>query len=931
MLETQSPRHQTPSAKMAATNAAAATSSNVKQPTWYPPQPMNSLLEYWQKHYPLRLQNSMTRTKTPFVPMKSKRVLWYMCGPTVYDQTHLGHGRTYTCFDYVRRILEDYFGYEVELVMNITDIDDKIIIRAAEGGWLEAHPGQELPANKDERTKVVMQWASEQPAEDNMRRTKELSKYWEKSFLEDMASLNIKTPAVITRVSEYVEEIVEFVEGIIKNGYGYESNGSVYFDTEAFNKSKGMAYGKLLPENVGQSELLAEGEGSLSLGKSDKRNQSDFVLWKKSKKGEPFWSSPWGEGRPGWHIECSAMASDTLKHLAGGKIDIHSGGIDLRFPHHDNEIAQSEAYFNFSQWVNYFVHTGHLNIEGLKMSKSLKNFVKIQEALMDNTSRQLRFLFLLHKYNVPMDYNDNSMDEAVGVDRFFSEFFQNVKVKLRELGVEKTQKWGDIEKALNGAILECKENVHIALSDDLNTPLAIAHLQKLAKEVSRYMASDREHVSMIIRSAAEYITSILRVFGLIPDSTDIGFPLGASGQDQESVLAPVLDIFAAFRDEIREAARAGAGGSAKDLATAILRLCDDVRDERLPHAGVRLEDRAGDSSIWKLANKEELLEEMQKKADEKLKKEEQKRLRLEEEAKKKAELEAKAKINPAEMFLSQKDKFSKFDGNGLPTHDAAGEPIAKAQLKKLAKEQEKQKKLFEKAMTAPTSEGKRPNVELARGINAFSANSQASRNGRFAPRRNNENKTPGDAAAAPARTYSTRKWYPADYIPRKLPSAKTARNSVKPAKLRKSITPGTVLILLSGRFRGKRVVFLKQLPSGTLLITGPYKVNGVPLRRVNQAYVIATSTKVDLSGITLPDIDDSYFAKEMGAGKASREDQFFDNAAGARSELSEQRKQDQKAVDTALMAKLANEPYITAYLNAKFTLTKNDRVHELRF
>lgn len=643
----------------------ATPSSSSAQPTWFPPAPMNSLLEYWEKHYPLKLYNSMTRSKTAFVPIKGKRVLWYMCGPTVYDQTHLGHGRTYTCFDYVRRIMEDYFGFEVQLVMNITDIDDKIIIRAAEDGWVAAHPGQELPKDKDERTKAVMQWSSQQPAAENMQRTKDLSKFWEKAFLDDMASLNIKAPVVLTRVSEYVDEIVEFVEGIISNGFAYESNGSVYFDTAAFGASKGKAYGKLLPENVGQSELLAEGEGSLSAGKSDKRNASDFALWKKSKQGEPFWASPWGEGRPGWHIECSAMASDTLKNLAGGQIDIHSGGIDLRFPHHDNEIAQSEAYFNFSQWVNYFVHTGHLNIEGLKMSKSLKNFVKIQEALMDNSPRQLRFLFLLHKYNVPMDYNDNSMDEAVGVDRFFSEFFQNVKAKLRELGVEKTQKWTDVEKKLNNALLECKEKVHQALADDLNTPAAILLLQQLAKDVNRYMATDREHVSMIIRAAAEYITYILRVFGLISSATEIGFPLSASADgaaDQETVLTPVLDIFAQFRDEIREAARSGASaGSAQDLANTILRLCDEVRDGKLPHAGVRLEDRATGSAIWKLANKEELLEEIQKKADEKLRKEEQKRLRLEEEARKKAELEAKMQIPPTELFLGEKDKYSAFD------------------------------------------------------------------------------------------------------------------------------------------------------------------------------------------------------------------------------------------------------------------------------
>ncbi|TDH65166.1 uncharacterized protein CCR75_006816 [Bremia lactucae] len=681
---------------------ATPENRSVKQPTWYPPRPIEGLTEYWRTHYPLCLYNSMTRSKNAFVPMQGKRVLWYMCGPTVYDQTHLGHGRTYTCFDYVRRILEEYFGLEVELVMNITDIDDKIILRAAENGWSEANLGQDLPADKDVRAKLAMKWASEQPAEDNMRRTRELSMFWEKSFLDDMTALNIKTPTVITRVSEYVSEIVEFVEGIIKNGYAYESNGSVYFDTAAFGRSEGKAYGKLLPENVGQSELLAEGEGALSTGQFDKRNISDFALWKKSKSGEPFWSSPWGEGRPGWHIECSAMASDAVKHLAGGKIDIHSGGIDLRFPHHDNEIAQSEAFFDFPQWVNYFVHTGHLNIEGLKMSKSLKNFVKIQEALRDNTARQLRFLFLLHKYNVPMDYNDNSMDEAVGIDRFFTEFFANVKARLRELGVEKTQKWTPVEKMLHGALLDCKSKVFRALCDDINTPLALLHLQQLAKEVNRYMASGIEiQVSMVLRASAEYITRILSIFGLVTSATDIGFPLGfgnSAAADQEAVLAPVLNIFAQFRDEVREAARLATaeGGDLKSLAGAVLRMCDVVRDEKLPYAGVRLEDRSVGAAVWKLVNQDELIEELEKKKMEKIKKEEQKRLQLAEETRKKAKLTEKAKVSPNDMFLGMMDKYSKFDKNGLPTHDATGEPLSKGQTKKLAKEQVKQKALYEK-------------------------------------------------------------------------------------------------------------------------------------------------------------------------------------------------------------------------------------------
>ncbi|RLN83437.1 hypothetical protein BBJ28_00010640 [Nothophytophthora sp. Chile5] len=222
-------------------------------------------------------------------------------------------------------------------------------------------------------------------------------------------------------------------------------------------------------------------------------------------------------------------------------------------------------------------------------------------------------------------------------------------------------------------------------------------------------------------------------------------------------------------------------------------------------------------------------------------------------------------------------------------------------------------------MPATKTAGKRQNIVLARGINAIAANSLAKRNGRakFA-------KKGGEKKVTAKKTISTKKWYPADYIPKPLPSAKTKRNSVKTAKLRKSITPGTVLILLSGRFRGKRVVFLQQLASGLLLVTGPYKVNGVPLRRVNQSYVIATSTKVNLEGVALPAIDDAYFAKEKSAAKKTKEEQFF-------AQSSAQRKKDQKAVDAALSAKLDAEPFLKAYLNAKFSLTKSDRAHALKF
>lgn len=240
----------------------------------------------------------------------------------------------------------------------------------------------------------------------------DLTRYMEGEFTDDMDALNVLRPDVVTRVTEYVPQIAKFVEKVVEKGFAYEAEGSVYFDITTFEKA-GNTYARLRPESRNDKALQEEGEGSLSKSLGGKKGAGDFALWKKSKPGEPYWPSKWGNGRPGWHIECSVMASDVL----GSRMDLHSGGIDLAFPHHDNELAQSEAYFcehgHEHTWVNYFLHMGHLSISGSKMSKSLKNFQTIKDALASTyTARSMRIVFLLGRWNDGVEISPDMRTQA---------------------------------------------------------------------------------------------------------------------------------------------------------------------------------------------------------------------------------------------------------------------------------------------------------------------------------------------------------------------------------------------------------------------------------------------------------------------------------------------------------------------------------------
>lgn len=307
---------------------------------------------------------------------------------------------------------------------------------------------------------------------------------------------------------------------------------------------------------------------------TDKKNQDDFALWKKSKEGEPKWSSPWGEGRPGWHIECSVMAAENFSC----PIDIHSGGVDLRFPHHDNEIAQSEAFYGKSQWINYFLHSGHLNINGLKMSKSLKNFLTIQEILKKCSPEQLRLLFLLHKYDALMNYGENSFPEAVNKDKNYKNFFQNLRAILRKNPLSNEQKWEEREKKLHSAFSDVKSAIHDNLRNNFNTPGVLSEIDEFIKNVNTYLSVFPVKYTLLL-SIQDYLLFIFKVLGL--NYEDCGKVENKGNED----LLGLIDGVAVFRDQIRSAA------IDKDVAK-ILNICDKFRDQVLPNFGIRLEDKA---------------------------------------------------------------------------------------------------------------------------------------------------------------------------------------------------------------------------------------------------------------------------------------------------------------------------------------------------
>ncbi|XP_050407955.1 cysteine--tRNA ligase, cytoplasmic [Patella vulgata] len=725
----------------------SSTRNKRSQPLWTPP-PGSPPVQ-------LKLFNSLSRKKEIFVPQNGKLVTWYSCGPTVYDHAHMGHARSYISFDILRRVIADYFGYDVFYCMNITDIDDKIIVKARCEYLLMKYKEEGLSCDKvladakeamqiflkklsveEDSDKKVMLERIKETVSDSIKRMEDaissnatdselekakeelitkgkdvlgkwldsqkgadvtensifadLPKIYEEAFHKDMKSLNVLPADVLTRVSEYIPENIDFVQNIIDNGYGYESNGSVYFETNKFDQKENHHYAKLVPEAFGDDKALAEGEGELTKSDGEKKNPADFALWKSSKPGEPAWDCPWGKGRPGWHLECSVMASSIL----GQSMDIHSGGCDLKFPHHDNEIAQSEAYFDNDNWVRYFLHTGHLTINGCKMSKSLKNFITIQDALKKYTSRQIRILYLLHPWKDTLDFGTSTMEGAIQYEKSVNEFFLTVKDRLRNIpsvGVAAFDKWTPEEVELNQKFLEKKSAVHEALCDNIDTPGSMKIIKELISLTHIYLnkcdTEKRQVNRRVVYYIASYITQLLKVFGTFDEDESIGFPQGSiQSADLENLVMPYLEAMAEFRDKVRQATR----GSTSQVE-GILKLCDDIRDEVLPNLGVRLEDKEGRRPVIKLVDREILLQEK----EEQRKAEEAKRKEKEMKAAAQAEKKKQNMIPPSELFKHETEKYSEFDENGMPTLMKDGTPVTKSALKKLKKLYDAQDKKYQ--------------------------------------------------------------------------------------------------------------------------------------------------------------------------------------------------------------------------------------------
>lgn len=455
----------------------------------------------------IKIFNSLTREKEEFIPITPNEVKMYVCGPTVYNFFHIGNARTFIVFDTIRRYLE-YRGYNVKFVQNFTDIDDKMIKRANEEGTT---------------VKAVAE--------------KYISEYY-----KDADALNIKRATVNPRATEFMDEIIKFIKDLEDKGFAYAVDGDVYFETKKFKE-----YGKLSHQNLEELEAGARIDVD-----ERKKDPMDFALWKAQKPGEPAWESPWGLGRPGWHIECSTMASTLL----GQTIDIHGGGVDLTFPHHENEIAQSEAR-NGKPFARYWMHCAFLNVNNQKMSKSLNNFFTAREILEKYDSEVIRLFMLSGHYRNPINFSLDLLDQSkAALDRIYNTIGNLEHI----IEVSQDKEISDEEKTFLNKLTDYKNRYIDVMDDDFNTADAISVIFDMVRDIN---SSINENSS---KKVAKDSLNLIR---------ELGEPLGIL---QRSVRGNLEDEIQRLIEE-RQAAR-----KAKNYA-----LADKIRDD-LKAMGIVLED-----------------------------------------------------------------------------------------------------------------------------------------------------------------------------------------------------------------------------------------------------------------------------------------------------------------------------------------------------
>ncbi|PMJ93447.1 cysteine--tRNA ligase [Vibrio sp. 10N.261.55.A7] len=459
----------------------------------------------------LKIYNSLTRQKEEFKPINAGKVGMYVCGVTIYDLCHIGHGRTFVSFDVVSRYLR-YLGFDLKFVRNITDIDDKIIKRAAENG-----------ESCDALTERLIG-----------------------EMHDDFDALNMKRPDVEPRATEYIQEIIELVEKLIERGFAYvASNGDVMFEVKKFDE-----YGRLSRQDL---EQLQAGSRVTLEEASVKRSGMDFVLWKMSKPGEPTWESPWGPGRPGWHIECSAMNSSIL----GNHFDIHGGGSDLQFPHHENEIAQSCCAHD-TQYVNTWMHSGMVMVDREKMSKSLGNFFTIRDVLTHYDAETVRYFLMSGHYRSQLNYSEENLNQArASLERLYTSL-RGLDLSIPAAGGEQY-------------IARFSE----AMNDDFNTPEAYSVLFEMARDINRIKTENIQKASEL-GSLMRELADVIGILHQDPES----FLKGDTGDNDE-----VAEIEALIK--LRNDSRAS-----KDWANA------DMARDKLNELGIVLEDGA-DGTTWR--------------------------------------------------------------------------------------------------------------------------------------------------------------------------------------------------------------------------------------------------------------------------------------------------------------------------------------------